>query len=154
MARPMMFAPGDHVRVAALGTGIVREARNGGRYLVEIKGRSMEVAGAQLAPAERPRVSRRAKVPAAGTHAPDVADSAGAVPRSIDLHGTTVDEGLEALDAFLNEALLAGVEELRIIHGRSGGRLKSAVHARLKQLSSIRHFRLDPRNPGVTIVSL
>jgi len=150
----MMFAPGDHVRVAVLGTGIVREARNGGRYLVEIKGRSMEVAGAQLALAERPRVSRRVKVREAGAHAPDVAEPPGAAPRSIDLHGRTVDESVEALDAFLNEALLAGVAELRIIHGRSGGRLKSAVHARLKQMPSIRHVRLDPRNPGVTIVSL
>lgn len=150
----MRFAPGDHVHVAALGKGIVREARNGGRYVIEIKGRSMEVAGEQLAPAERPRVARRAKDRAPATQTADVPGPAGAAARSIDLHGSTVDESVEILDAFLNEALLAGVEEVRIIHGRSGGRLKRAVHARLKLLSSVRHFRLDPRNAGVTIVSL
>jgi DNA mismatch repair protein MutS2 len=150
----MRFAPGDHVQVAALGKGIVREARNGGRYVVEIKGRPVEVAGAQLVPAEPPRASRRAKVVAPVTQTAEVAGPAGAAARSIDLHGSTVDESVELLDAFLNDALLAGVAEVRIIHGRSGGRLKSAVHARLKVLPSVRHFRLDPRNPGVTIVGL
>ena len=32
----MAFAPGDEVHVAALGKGVVREVRNGGRYLVEL----------------------------------------------------------------------------------------------------------------------
>ena len=116
----------------------------------------MEVAGAQLAPAERPRVSRRAKDRAPAAQTADVPGPGGGAARSIDLHGSTVDESVEILDAFLNEALLAGVEEVRIIHGRSGGRLKRAcaVHARLKLLSSVRHFRLDPRNAGVTIVRL
>jgi DNA mismatch repair protein MutS2 len=70
----------------------------------------------------------------------------------LDLHGKTTAEALEALDAFLNDALLAGGGDARIIHGRSGGRLKAAVHARLRQVVSVRGFRLDPRNPGVTIV--
>jgi DNA mismatch repair protein MutS2 len=66
---------------------------------------------------------------------------------------TTV-EAIEALDAFLNDALLEDAGELRIIHGKSGGRLKAAVHARLRQQPSIRAFRVDARNPGVTIVQL
>ena len=41
MIGAMTFDPGDPVHVAALGTGIVREARTGGRYLVETKGRSI-----------------------------------------------------------------------------------------------------------------
>ena len=35
------FVAGDRVHVVKLGTGIVREARNGGRYLIELKGRWM-----------------------------------------------------------------------------------------------------------------
>jgi DNA mismatch repair protein MutS2 len=66
----------------------------------------------------------------------------------------TTAEAIEALDAFLNDALLAGAGEARVIHGRSGGKLKTAVHARLRQLPSIRGFRVDPRNAGVTIVQL
>jgi DNA mismatch repair protein MutS2 len=66
----------------------------------------------------------------------------------------TVEEAVAALDTFLNDALLAGHAEVRVIHGRGGGRLKAAVHARLKQLSVVRAIRLDPANPGVTIATL
>ena len=66
----------------------------------------------------------------------------------------TVEEAVAALDSFLNDALLAGHAEVRVIHGRSGGRLKAAVHARLKQLPVVRAARLDPANAGVTIVTL
>src|SRR6188472_3113291 len=44
----MAFAPGDEVHVAALGKGVVRDVRNGGRYLVALKGRSIVAAEAQL----------------------------------------------------------------------------------------------------------
>jgi DNA mismatch repair protein MutS2 len=74
------------------------------------------------------------------------------VVRSLDLHGLTVDEAMGAVDAFLNDALLAGAAEARIIHGRSGGRLKVSLHAQLKRISSIRSYALDPRNAGVTVV--
>jgi dsDNA-specific endonuclease/ATPase MutS2 len=150
----MTFGPGDPVHVAALGKGIVREVRNGGRYLVEIKGRSVVVVGHQLAPAESARTPRRVKPAAGDTRGPAAVEPTATASPSLDLHGTTVDETLDALDAFLNTALLAGHAEVRIIHGRSGGRVKAAVHARLKLTASIRGFRLDPCNPGVTIVML
>lgn len=63
-------------------------------------------------------------------------------------------EAAAAVDAFLNDAMLAGHSEVRIIHGISGGRVKSAVHARLKGVSAVRAFRVDPANAGVTIVTL
>jgi dsDNA-specific endonuclease/ATPase MutS2 len=150
----MTFAPGDPVRVAALGKGIVREVRNGGRYLVEIKGRSIVLSGRQLAPAEPAQTPRRAKPPVADTQAAAVVNPIVTSSPSLDLHGKTTHEGLDVLDAFLDTALLAGHAEVRIIHGRSGGKLKAAVHARLKQIRSIRGFGLDPHNPGVTVVRL
>ena len=149
----MTFGRDDPVHVAGLGKGIVREARNGGRYLVEIKGRSLVVDGHQLAPAEPARTPRRGKPADLDIQGSAVEPTVRASP-SLDLHGRTVDESLDALDAFLNTALLAGNAEVQIIHGRSGGRIKAAVHARLKLMTSVRNFRLDPRNPGVTIVTL
>jgi hypothetical protein len=44
----MPFNPGDHVLVAHFGKAVVREVRNGGRYLVDLKGRAMVLAEAQL----------------------------------------------------------------------------------------------------------
>jgi DNA mismatch repair protein MutS2 len=150
----MTFAPGDRVQVGSWGKGIIREVRNGGRYLVELKGRSMVVAGTQLAPVESARRSPRPQRPNApldsGTVDRTAADSQ--VARSLDLHGRTVHEALDALDEFLNAALMDGVGEVQVIHGRSGGRLRQAVHARLKQVSVVRRFLVDPRNAGVTIV--
>lgn len=146
----MTFVPGDRVHVVTLGTGIVREVRNGGRYLIEVKGRSLVVAGSQLEPAsERPQPKR----PPAELNPPAPETAPVAAP-SLDLHGKTVVEALDALEVFLNDALLGGGAEVRVIHGRSGGRVKTAVHGRLRQLPSVRAFRVDPRNSGVTIITL
>lgn len=70
----------------------------------------------------------------------------------MDLHGLTTVEALARVDDALNEALLADAAELRVIHGRSGGRLRAALHRHLRDLN--RGFRLDPSNEGVTIVAL
>jgi DNA-nicking Smr family endonuclease len=71
----------------------------------------------------------------------------------IDLHGKTVDEALVAVEVWMNDVLLAGHGDARVIHGRSGGRLKSAVHQYLRGLQAVASFRIDPQNPGVTIVT-
>jgi DNA mismatch repair protein MutS2 len=140
------FDPGAHVHVVHFGKGVVREARNGGRYLVEVKGSAMVVTESQLSAVDPPKRARSA--PAASL--PALVHAAS----SIDLHGRTVPEAEADLDQFINDALLAGLGEVRVIHGRSGGRLKAAVHARLRELPSVRGFFVDTRNEGVTIVHL
>jgi DNA mismatch repair protein MutS2 len=149
----MAFLPGDLVHVASLGKGIVREARNGDRYLVDINGRSLVATGDQLTRQEAPQKRARA-----GTgpvkRAPEEYAGSGTARASLDLHGHTVAEALEAVSDFLNRQMLAGTHEVQIVHGRSGGKIKAALHAQLKGLPSIRRFRLDPRNAGVTIVEL
>ena len=149
----MRFTPGDPVHVAHLGKGVVRQARNGGRYLVEIKGRALVVSGSQLTPVEPTAKPRRGE-PEVTASPQRPSGEPGRPAVSLDLHGLTVPDALEAVSAFLNTALLDGLAEVRIIHGRSGGKLKAAVHGRLKELSSIRGFGLDPGNQGVTIVRL
>ncbi len=72
---------------------------------------------------------------------------------SLDLHGKTVDEAIEAVEVWVNDVLLAGHGEARVIHGRGGGRLKAALHQYLRGLGAVASFRVDPRNPGVTIVT-
>lgn len=143
--------PGDHVHVALLGKGVLREARNGRRWLVEIKGRSMLVEEAQLSPVESRKSRARIDVPPEPAVPESLARAHAAA--SIDLHGMTTEEAITALDGFLNDAILGGLAEVQVIHGRSGGRVKAAVHGRLRGMSSIRAFRVDPRNPGVTIVT-
>ena len=145
----MAFAPGDRVHLAGLGTGVVRQVRGGGRYAIEIKGRMVVAPESQLELASGDAPRRQAEsprpAPRAAVHTPAAA--------SLDLHGKTVAESLDALDAFVNDALLSGHHEVRIIHGRSGGSVKTAAHRYLKRIAAVEHFRLDPHNPGVTIVT-
>lgn len=150
----MTFTAGDRVHITAIGTGTIREVRNGKRCLVEVKGRSMLVDITQLEAADVPRPRKIARA-SGGTGSPEN-DDAPTTRRAptLDLHGKTVDEAVEALDRFLNDALLDGHPVVHIIHGRSGGRVKSAVHAQLRRIPSVLRFQLDPRNAGVTLVSL
>lgn len=149
----MRVAVGDLVHVPNFGKGIVLAVRNAGRLLVEVKGRSMVVAASDVTPVDT-RPGRQAALPVPGGAAASALPTRGSAPASIDLHGMTSDQATEALDEFLNEALLAGLPSVRIIHGRSGGRLKEAVHRRLKQVPAVRSFHVDPHNPGVTVASL
>jgi DNA mismatch repair protein MutS2 len=146
---------GDRVHVPGLGTGTVRE-RRGARCVVEIKGLPVVVEVSRVVAVEvskkprgKPPGERAAATPAAAEPVPTTTPAA-----TLDLHGRTVAEALDALEASLNDAMLAGRTTLYVIHGRSGGRIKAAVYGRLRQVTSVRTFRVDPRNPGQTIVSL
>jgi DNA mismatch repair protein MutS2 len=145
----MTFSIGDAVHVKALGKGTVREVRNGGRYLVEVGGRAIVARGDELTAIEKPKKAGRPQKVVRPVY-----ESSSAAASSIDLHGYTVDEAVEALASFLNAALLSGVAEVHIIHGRSGGKIKAAVHAQLRRIPAVRGFRIDPANAGVTIVTL
>lgn len=149
----MAFTPGDHVHVANFGKGIVRDVQNAERYRIEVKGRSMIVAASQLSAVDDRK--RRAQGEGEKPFADVPATLARAhAPVEIDLHGMTAAEAVAALDTFLNDAILAAFTQVRVIHGRSGGRLKAVVHERLHELPPVRSFRLDASNPGVTIVAL
>ncbi len=139
------FTSGDPVQTP-YGKGVVREVRNHGQLLVQIQQRTLVVAAAGVALLG---VSRR---PAAAPPA-DAPPVSGGARRQVDLHGLTVDEALPSIDAALDAALGAGDAGIVFIHGRSGGRLRLALHGRLRAISAVRSFRLDPRNPGATIVS-
>jgi DNA mismatch repair protein MutS2 len=149
----MAFRVGDRVHLAHLGTGSIVESRGGDRYAVEIKGRIVIAAGSDLELADVKRKSpsgRKATATAEG-----VASGPGRQRSSpsIDLHGRTTDEAVEVLQSFINDALLAGHSEARIIHGRSGTRVRDAVHRYLRTLPVVSGFRVDARNPGVTVVN-
>ncbi|MGE0447403.1 MAG: Smr/MutS family protein [Vicinamibacterales bacterium] len=143
------IGPGDAVQTP-LGKGVVREVRNSGRLVIDLQQRTIVLDSAAVTPLQD---GRRARHPATRNTQPE-RDGPAHSPREIDLHGLVVDEALSRIDDALNEALLANVAEVRFIHGRSGGKLRAALHQRLRAIPSVRGFRLDPRNAGVTIVTL
>lgn len=73
----------------------------------------------------------------------------------INLIGKTVDEAIPELDKYLDDAYLAHLPKVTIIHGRGTGALKNAVHSHLKKLSYVKSFRIGgfgEGDHGVTIV--
>ena len=71
------------------------------------------------------------------------------------LIGMTVDEALPAMDKYLDDAYLAHMEKVRVVHGRGTGALRNAVHQHLRKLKYVKSFRLGEfgeGDSGVTIV--
>jgi DNA mismatch repair protein MutS2 len=146
--------PGDAVQTP-LGKGIVREVRNAGRLMVEVDGRVLVVAERDLSPVQQVKARSRERVtPTRRIERPPPKSDKRTASAQVDLHGLTVEEALERVDQALSEALLADLSELRFIHGRGGGRIRAALHRRLRETSAVRKFLVDPRNEGVTIVVL
>ena len=74
----------------------------------------------------------------------------------INLLGKTVDEAISALDKYLDDAYLAHLSSIRVVHGKGTGALRSAVHSHLKRLKYVKEFRLGEYgegDAGVTIVT-
>lgn len=75
----------------------------------------------------------------------------------IDLRGLRLEAALQAVDKFLDEALLAGWKEVRLIHGKGTGALRQGIGNFLKQHPQTKNFRyaaLGEGDVGVTIVEL
>ena len=77
-----------------------------------------------------------------------------AVSTEINLIGMTVDEAIAHLDKYLDDAYLAHVPSVRIVHGKGTGALRTAVHQYLKRCKHVKSFRLGTfgeGDAGVTI---
>ena len=68
----------------------------------------------------------------------------------INLIGKTVDEALSLLDKYLDDAYLAHVPTVTVIHGRGTGALRNAVHGFLKKSKYVKDFRVGGYNEGNT----
>jgi DNA mismatch repair protein MutS2 len=78
------------------------------------------------------------------------------ISHEINLLGRTVDEAISELDKYLDDAYLAHMPNVRVVHGKGTGALRTAVHAHLKRLKYVKEFRLGEYgegDAGVTIVT-
>ncbi|SKA88960.1 DNA mismatch repair protein MutS2 [Caloramator quimbayensis] len=79
------------------------------------------------------------------------------VASSIDLRGQTLDEALYNLDKYLDDAFLAGLESVRIIHGKGTGVLREGIKSELKKHRYVKNIRIgdiSEGGSGVTVVEL
>lgn len=78
------------------------------------------------------------------------------VSMELNLLGHTVDEAIAELDKYLDDAYLAHLPSVRIVHGKGTGALRNAVHNHLKKLKYVKEYRLGEYgegDAGVTIVT-
>ena len=79
------------------------------------------------------------------------------VDRELRLRRLTVDEALWRLDQYLNDAFMAGLVSVRIVHGKGTGTLRRSVHESLAKHPLVKSYRLGDYGEGdygVTIVEL
>jgi DNA mismatch repair protein MutS2 len=84
-------------------------------------------------------------------------ETTAALLPEIDLRGMRVEAALDAVDKFLDEALLAGWNEVRIIHGKGTGALRQNIGNFLKKHPQTQRFHeaaMGEGDYGVTVVEL
>lgn len=79
------------------------------------------------------------------------------VSSEINLLGKTVDEAVAELDKYLDDASLAHLSSVRVVHGKGTGALRNGIHTYLRRQKHVKSFRLGAfgeGDAGVTIVEL
>ena len=155
-------------RIAALEKGGTRATLEAGGMRVSVAVEDLEEAvggGAAPAGSSDDRASSgdggRGRGPGSGPARPGIGDlqltKARSVASSLDLRGARVEEALEALDRYLDDASLAGLEQVLIIHGLGTGALRDAVRAQAGASPLVKSLRPGERGEGgdgATIVRL
>jgi DNA mismatch repair protein MutS2 len=153
--------PGQAVFIVPLNRVGTVLASDDTRGEVEVEAGTMRIKVHITSLLAAPSTSVEAR-PVASPPGPEVeraqtAERPPAVPMTLSLRGLTVDEALPMLDKYLDDAALAGVQRVTVVHGKGTGALRKGVHAFLRTHPHVREFRLGARGEGesgVTIVEL
>ncbi|MBM4017340.1 MAG: endonuclease MutS2 [Planctomycetes bacterium] len=143
--RPEDLEAGRLVWIDAMNRAgtIVRIDRRRGKVEVSAGGTPIEVDAAAL------RRADEGAPPAPAARAPPVVHRPASVAPEVKLVGLRADEAMRNLETYLNQACLAGLASVRIIHGHGTGALRDAVQALLKKHPLIESFRFgEPREGG------
>jgi len=150
-----IYTPGELVRIKSLDAAgkIVRVRDDKGKASIQVGGVELTV---PISDIERLEPGEEVKLTSPQLLQIRLTKRASISPQ-INLIGCTTDEARRKLDKYLDDAFLAGLERVRVIHGRGTGALKKAVRDLLSDHPHVRSFRYG--NPpeggdGVTVVTL
>ncbi len=145
------FKVGDYVRLSALNNhGEIQSLRKD-KAIVLVNGRRVTVELDQLTPMKKPQAPKSPR----RSDRPE--RSFKAFPMELNLIGMHVEEGIEALDHYLDQAIYHRVKNVRIIHGLGTGALRSAVWEDLRkhpQVKGIASGGPGDGGLGATLVEL
>jgi DNA mismatch repair protein MutS2 len=140
------LAAGDPVVAPALGVrGTIVSIDGEEAEVVGSSGQRVRIALARLQPEAR-REPEPPPVRVRATVAPDAADE-------VDVRGRSAQEAREAARALVDEGSLAGLREVRIVHGRGTGALKNAVREELRKHPLVHELRPEAAD-GATVAVL
>ena len=149
---------GDSVIIAGMGTAatVIEPPDKNGNVLIQAGLLKTRVKQETLRLTNK-KESSKPKIPLTRTIRGTESRATAKVNTSCDLRGKTVDEALMELDMFIDSAVMSGINEFTVIHGKGTGALRSAVQTHLRSHPQIRTFRLGVYGEGengVTIVTL
>ena len=153
-ADPSKLTKGVHVLITSLGMkGVVQtEPDAKGELFVMCGSMRMQVKTADL----KIDYSAVPEEKTVGTFTGSIKmDKSMNVSAEINLLGMTTDEALAAVSKYLDDAYVAHISPVRIVHGKGTGALRKAVHSYLRKQKNIDEFRLGEYgegDAGVTIV--
>ena len=164
-AEPIAWRPGMRARTRNGGEGrIVAIEKAGKRATIEAGGMRINVLVEDLEPAtgrgdeeSRPESSWNRTSAVSGSASRLQLQRARTVASSLDLRGAKVQEALEVLDRYLDDASLAGLDQALIIHGLGTGALRDAVRDHAAGHPLVKSARPGERGEGgdgATIVTL
>ncbi len=152
-APPEKVKAGDTVRVLTLGTTAVVLEDPGSRGEVQLASGNMKF----KAKLKDLRLVREAPVREKTTVKTRTEALTRTVPMECDVRGMNLEEAESAVELYLDEAVLAGLNEVSIIHGKGTGVLRSGLRQDLRRnrhVKSIRPGMYGEGEDGVTVVKL
>lgn len=152
-APPSAVKPGDAVRVLSVGreATVLKPPDARGEVLVQAGAMRMSVKLADLR-----SVQKKPERPKPAAVRRTLAEPERSF-LSLDLRGRMVDEATVEIDRFIDDAELAGVKEITLIHGKGTGALRAGVQAYLRTHPQVKSFRIGAYgegDAGVTVVTL
>ncbi len=152
--RPQDIKPGDSVMVRSMGIkGIISSAPDSkGNVQVQMGILKSRVALSDLELLDE-EVIKTPVLKKTGAGKIKMSKSAS-VSTSINLIGKTVDEAIPEMEKYLDDAYLAHLSQVTVIHGRGTGALRNAVHQRLRKMKNVKSFRLGTFGEGETGVTI
>ena len=139
------------VLTEAIGSDVV--LRSGARgTLLAVDGESATVALGRMHSSMPITEISKILASAKSTPAPASRPTGALATAKLDLRGARVEDALAALEARISAVLLAGGDQLEIIHGVGTGALRDAVRRKLRELPEVRDVRMaeEPGREGVT----
>ena len=148
---PKTVKPGDLVMITHLNTqGTVLTAPDS-KGDVQLQAGIMKTKAnlSQLRLLEKPKEQKKSSV--------QVSTGDRAVRLSCDVRGMALDEAIEEVEQYLDEAFMAGLHEVTIVHGKGTGVLREGIQKHLKNYPGVASFRrgkYGEGEEGVTVVTL